>query len=346
MADRRQAAEELLRRQRIRASMVEWARACGFEPAPHHLYIIRHLEGVAHSELPRLLIAAPPGSAKSTYASVLFPAWFLAQHPEAQIICASHTIELAERFARRTRNLIAEHSAALGIELSEDSQSAGRWSLTSGGSLFAVGAGGAIAGYRADLIIIDDPVRSREEAFSESARAKLYEWFVTDLLPRLRPGGKICLISTRWHEDDLFGRLAASGGYEIVSLPAVAERDDPLGRALGEFLWDSDPDYPYGDFLRAQREAQLPSNWSALFQQRPAPEQGDYFKAEWFRPYTSLPPREQMHVYGASDFAVSAGRGTPCTSWSGSTPVANSTFLISGGVRPRPTLASTRSLIW
>ena len=206
---------------------------------------------------------------------MLFPAWFLAQHPEAQIICASHTVELAEKHARGVRNLIIEHGAALGIELAEDSQAAGRWSLNSGGSLFAVGAGGAIAGYRADLFIIDDPVRSREEAFSESGREKLYVWFVTDLLPHLRPGGKICLISTRWHEDDLFGRLAASGGYEIVSLPAVAEEEDPLGRAPGEFLWDLDPEYPYGDFLRAQREAQPPSSWSALFQQRPAPEQGD-----------------------------------------------------------------------
>ena len=309
MADRRQAAEELLRRQRIRASLVEWARACGYEPAPHQAYIIKHLENIAASQLRRLLIAAPPGSAKSTYASVLFPAWYLSQHPEHHVILAAHTIELAERFARRARNLIGEHSAALGLELSDDSQSAGRWSLKSGGSLFAVGAGGAIAGYRADLLVIDDPVRSREEAFSESAREKLYEWFITDLLPRLRPGGKICAISTRWHEDDLFGRLAAIGRYEVVSLPAVAEQDDPLGRAPGEYLWDSDPDYPYGDFLRAQREAQLPSNWSALFLQRPAPEQGDYFRAEWFRPYTVLPARERVAIYGASDYAVSAGKG-------------------------------------
>jgi predicted phage terminase large subunit-like protein len=309
MGNRREAAEELLRRRRILASMVEWARACGFEPAPHHLYIIKQLEKVARSELLRLLIAAPPGSAKSTYASVLFPVFYLALHPEAQIICASHTVELAEKHARAVRNLIIEHGAALGIELAEDSQAAGRWSLKSGGSLFAVGAGGAIAGYRADLIIIDDPVRSREEAFSESARQKLYEWFVADLLPRLRPGGKVLLISTRWHEDDLFGRLAALGHYEIVSLAAVAERDDPLGRAPGEYLWDSDREYAYGNYLRQQREGQLPSNWSALFQQRPAPEQGDFFRAEWFRPYTTLPPLEQMHVYGASDFAVSAGRG-------------------------------------
>jgi predicted phage terminase large subunit-like protein len=310
MVDRKAAAEELLRRQKIRGSMVEFARACNYEPAPHHCYIIQHLEKVAAGELRRLLIAAPPGSAKSTYASVIFPAWYLARHPDHQIICASHTVELAEKHARRARNLIMEHSTVLGVELADDSQSAGRWTLKSGGSVFAVGAGGVVVGQRADAIIIDDALRGREEAHSESAREKLYEWFVSDVLTRLRPGGRIVLISTRWHEDDLFGRLADSSRYKIVSLPAVAESDDdPLGRKPGEYLWDSDPEYPYGEFLRAQREVQLPSNWSALFQQRPAPEEGDYFKAEWFRPMTVTPAREQLHIYGASDYAVSEGRG-------------------------------------
>jgi predicted phage terminase large subunit-like protein len=310
MVDRKQAAEELLRRQKIRGSMVEWARACGYEPAPHHRFIIEHLEKIDSGELRRLLISSAPGSAKSTYASVLFPAWYLSRHPDHQIICASHTVELAEKHARRARNLIMEHSTVLGVELADDSQSAGRWSLKSGGSVFAVGAGGAVVGQRADLIVIDDPLRGREEAHSESAREKLYEWYVSDLLTRLRPGGKICLISTRWHEDDLFGRLAQSGRYGIINLPAVAEDgDDPLGRNPGDYLWDSDPDYPYGEFLRAQREAQLPSNWSALFQGRPAPEEGDFFRAEFFEPLTAMPAREQLHIYGASDYAVSAWRG-------------------------------------
>jgi hypothetical protein len=132
MADRKQAAEELLRRQRIRASLVEFARACGFEPARHHRYIIEHLEKVAAGELHRLLIAAPPGSAKSSYATVMFPAWYLAHFPDHQIICASHTAELSEAFAKRIRNLILEHSVTLGIQLADDSQAAGNWSLRSG----------------------------------------------------------------------------------------------------------------------------------------------------------------------------------------------------------------------
>ena len=279
------------------------------EPAPHHVHIIEHLEKIDSGALRRLLISSAPGSAKSTYASVLFPAWYLSRHPDHQFICASHTVELAEKHARRARDLIMEHSTVLGVELADDSQSAGRWSLKSGGSVFAVGAGGAVVGQRADAVLIDDPQRGREEAHSESAREKLYEWYVSDLLTRLRPGGRICLISTRWHEDDLFGRLAQSGRYGIINLPAVAEDvDDPLGRKPGEYLWDTDPNYPFGEFLRAQRELQLPSNWSALFQGRPAPEFGDFFRAEFFKPLSVMPARETLHIYGASDYAVSSGR--------------------------------------
>jgi hypothetical protein len=126
---------------------------------------MHHLEQVARGEIDRLLISAPPGSAKSQTTSVFFPAHFLANHPAAQIIMVSHTQDLAERFGRRVRNLLSEHAAVLGLELSDDSQAAGRWSLKSGGSLFAVGASGALAGYRADLVILDDVYRSMEDAY-------------------------------------------------------------------------------------------------------------------------------------------------------------------------------------
>jgi hypothetical protein len=290
--------------------MVEWARACGYEPAPHHQFIIKYLERIASGDLTRLLIAAPPGSAKSTYASVLFPCWYLSKHPTHHVICVSNVVELAEKHARRARNLIKEHSAALGISIDENTSAAGRWSLTAGGSTLAIGQGGAILGARADILILDDLIKSREEAMSESARERLHEYFISDLLSRLRPGGKVCLISTRFSEDDLWGRLAQTSRYEIVSLPAQAETaDDPLQRAPGEYLWDSDPEYPYGGFLRMQKENQLPSNWSALFQQRPAPEEGAFFLTSYFRQLSVMPARDDLHIYGSSDYAVSEGRG-------------------------------------
>lgn len=161
------AARELLRRRGIRKNLTDWCGTLGFVPARHHRLIIEKLEAVARREIPRLALFLPPGSAKSTYASVLFPPWLMAQWPGASIIAASHTAELAERWGRRVRNLVSEHSATLGYGLSADSQAAGRWDTDAGGEYYAVGVGGAVTGRRADLAIIDDPVRSREDADSE-----------------------------------------------------------------------------------------------------------------------------------------------------------------------------------
>lgn len=252
----------------------------------------------------------PPGSAKSTYASIVYPAWYLAQGGAA-IIAASHTAELAERWGRRTRNLVAEHSSTLGYGLSADSQAAGRWETTNGGEYFAAGVGGAITGRRADLAIIDDPVRSREDADSEVTRNKTWEWYKSDLYTRLKPGGRIVMIQTRWHEDDLAGRVLAemeAGGdrWDVVSLPAIAEENDQLGRAPGEPLW---PDWESLEALERKRRAVGPRDWSALYQQRPAPEEGNYFRADWLRAYAALPHRDTLRVYGASDYAVTADGG-------------------------------------
>jgi hypothetical protein len=303
------AAAELLRRRGVRKSLTEWARHCGFEPAPHHQLLIDRLERISRGEISRLAVFWPPGAAKSSYGSILFPPWFMANNPGKSIIAASHTTELAEKWGRRVRNLVSENGVTLGVSLSPESQAAGRWALTSGGEYFASGVGSAIVGFRADAAIIDDPVRGHEEAYSESTREKVWEWYKSDLLTRLRPGGSVVLISTRWHEDDLAGRALQEGGWEILSLPAEAEPNDPLGREVGEFLWDDS--YGYANWLRAQKATQLPSNWAALFQQRPAPEEGDYFQAAWLKPYApnELPDLKTLSIFGASDYAVSEGRG-------------------------------------
>ena len=272
-----QAAALLLQRRTLRKSFTLWCQLAGFEPAPHHRLLISKLEAVARGETTRLAVFMPPGSAKSTYGSILFAPWFLSQYPQANIIAASHTTELAEKWGRKVRNLVSEHGKTLGIELSGDSQAAGRWELKQGGSYYAAGCGVGIAGFRADLAIIDDPVRSREDAESETIRDKLWDWFNSDLATRMKPGGRIICIQTRWHEDDLAGRLLeaqAHGGdqWEVLSLPAEAEEGDALGRKPGDFLWDDDDQYPYGDFLRHEKKIQTPRNWSALYQQRPVPD--------------------------------------------------------------------------
>jgi predicted phage terminase large subunit-like protein len=277
--------------------------------------LIQKLEAVSRGEIDRLLVCMPPGAAKSTYTSVLFPGWFLANHPDASVIAASHTTELSERWGRRVRNLILEHGLELGLALRADSQAAGRWQLESDGEYLAAGVGQAILGFRADLIVIDDPIRSREDAQSELIRRNVFEWYSADLKTRfLKPGGRIVMISTRWHEDDLPGRVLAEmekngDVWETLILPAIAEENDPLGRKAGEFLWDDDPTYAYGEFLRRERSTQSPMNWAALYQQRPSPADGDFFQREWLKPYERIPDLETLRTYAASDYAVTSNGG-------------------------------------
>jgi predicted phage terminase large subunit-like protein len=311
---RQTAATELIRRQRIKRSLTEFARLAGFEPAEHHQLLIDKLEAVNAGEITRLAVFMPPGSAKSTYCSILFEPWYLANNPTAQIIAASHTTELAEKWGRRVRNLIRQHATTLGLELSGDSTAAGRWALRSGGEYYAAGVGVGIAGFRADLAVIDDPVRSRQDANSKPVRERVWDWYKADLGPRLKPGARIVLIQTRWHEDDLAGRILEEmrhGGQQwvVLNLPAQAEYDDQLGRAPGEWLWDDE--YGYADFLRQEKATQLPGNWASLFQQRPAPEEGTFFRSDWLRPYrlAEQPARKTLNVYGASDYAVTADGG-------------------------------------
>jgi predicted phage terminase large subunit-like protein len=277
-------------------------------PAAHHRLLIDKLEAVARRDIPRLAIFMPPGSAKSTYASVLFAPWLLANQPHINVLAASHTTELAEKWGRRVRNLIAEHSNVLGISLSQDSQAAGRWALSSGGEYYAAGVGTGIAGFRANLGIIDDPIRSRQDADSELIRDRIWDWYINDFRTRLVPGAREVLIQTRWHEDDLAGRALNHFEWDVLCLPAIAEDNDLLGRAPGEPLWDDDQ-YGYGQQLIELRKTTPARTWSALYQQRPAPEDGDYFKAEWFRPVYNLPDSNTLRVYGASDYAVTADGG-------------------------------------
>ena len=309
----RVAIKQEKHRRKCRRDLLTWCRAAlakqGQEPALHHRLLIEKLQAVAEGRIDRLMVLMPPGSAKSTYASVLFPAWFLANNPKAALIAASHTAELAERFGRRVRNLIAEHSATLGIYLSADNKAAGRWETHEGGEYFAAGILGPITGRRADLVLIDDPVKSRQDADSETVSERVWEWWRADLSTRLKPGARVVLIMTRWSEQDLGGRLEedmASGGrpWDVLRLPMEAEADDPLGRVPGAPLW---PDWFTPDMLaEAKRDART---WSALYQQRPAPEDGDYFRREWVRPVPTMPPRESLRVYGGSDYAVTSDGG-------------------------------------
>lgn len=308
------AAKELLRRRGIRRSLAEFSIAAGYNPAPHHQLLIAELEALAAGEIETLIVEMPPGSAKSTYVNFLFPAWFLARSPSSNVLTASHSSELAERWGRKTRNLISSHALELGVSLDQTSQAAYRWGTANGGEYYAVGVGVGIAGFRADLGIIDDPFGSREDAESKRIRENRWAWYIDDFSARLKPGARRVCMHTRWHDDDLAGRIMRQledlqRPYRRLRLPAEAIDNDPLGRQPGEMLWDDPDGYNYGAFLRARKQESDTRTWASLYQQNPVPDEGDYFKAEWLLPVDHHPPREQMRIYGGSDYAVTADGG-------------------------------------
>ena len=279
----------------------------GFGPAAHHRLLIRELQAVADGVHDRLAVFMPPGSAKSTYTSDLFPPWFLAQGRDRRIIATSNTADLAGTFSRRVRGRIRSHGPTLGYRLEREAEDF--WTTTNGGEYRAAGIGGVITGLRADLALIDDPVKSREEADSEARRNRIWDWFQDDLRTRLRPGAAIVVVQTRWHQDDLSGRLLETqrDQWRVVSLPAEAEADDPLGRTPGEMLWGDDA-YGYAASLARVKAEASTRSWSALYQQRPVPDSGGYFQSDWLHRPTACPDRATLQVYGGSDYAVTAER--------------------------------------
>ena len=302
-SDQQIAAQKVLLRRRVSASLTEWARLNGYEPARHHKFLIEHLEAVVRGEINRLAIFLPPGSAKSTYSSVLFPPWFLAQRARASILVASHSDNLAESFGRRARNLVALHSPTLGYALRSDSKAAGEWNTTNGGLFFSAGIGTKVAGHRFHLGLVDDPIGKKEDADSKLIRDKGWDWYNYDFLPRQEPKAAVVVIQTRWHEDDLAGRILSNEkGWTVISIPLIAGVDDPLGRAPNESLW---PEY----FTAEQIEkARVSPAFSSLYQQTPTPDSGDYFKREWivdaaYAKGTDLP--SSLTYYAGSDHAVS-----------------------------------------
>lgn len=278
----------------------------GFLPAAHHLVLIQALQDIERGNGDRLMVFMPPGSAKSSYVSAIFPAWYLGRHPKDNVIAASHTHDLAASFGRRVRNLFAapEHHAVFGVGVSPDAKAADSWSTAKGGTYFAIGVGGAVSGRRADIGIIDDAVKSREAADSDRERDKTWEWYLNDFKTRLKPGARQVVIGTRWHEDDLYGRILATEAerWRVLKLPMEAVANDPLGRAAGERLW---PEWFTPEMVEdAKRDVRV---WNALYQQEPAGEDGDYFKRDWFGVTEELP--RNLAIYGASDYAVTEGGG-------------------------------------
>ena len=266
----------------------------------------RFLQDVADKKSPRLIITMPPRSGKSELVSRRFPAFALGRNPELQIIATSYSSDLSQRFNRDVQRVIDDEKyfdLFPNTRLSNSrvrTDSRGSYIRTSdlfeivghAGAYRSCGVGGGITGQGADILIIDDPIKDRAQAGSKTIRDSIWDWYTSTAYTRLSPGGGVIVMATRWHTDDLIGRLIQRMGegdtFRIVNYPAIAEHDE-LHRKAGEALHPER--YPLSTLLQIQKTIGS-RDWEALYQQHPVPDGGALFKLEWFRRWTatSLPP--------------------------------------------------------
>jgi predicted phage terminase large subunit-like protein len=245
-----------------------------------------------------------------------FMAWYLATHPDARVILASHEADFAARGGRAVRDVLIEHGRLFGVSVSKRSEAANRWDLErpNQGGMLTVGVGGSPIGRGADLLVVDDPVKNYAEAMSPLIRQRVQEWWTGTMVSRIEPGGAVILIMARWHEDDLAGFLLreAPDEWTELRLPAIADDpDDLLGRDIGEALWPER--YPLDELERRHKETALllgEAVWLAQFQQTPrAPEGGMFPEARWGWLQTIHIGLEPIRWVRAWDLAASEGEG-------------------------------------
>ena len=216
-----------------------------------------------------------------------YPIYRMMLNPHLRIAITSYNQDMADKFSRRARAV----ARRMGVALSEECASIGEWETVEGGGLMARGVGAGVTGNGFDLIIVDDPIKSRDEAESESYRNGVWEWYTNDLYTRLEPNGAIAIIMTRWHEDDLVGRILASedaARWAYLNLPALAEEHDLLGRAVGEALC---PDRFTADVLRDIKRVMGSYAFNALYQGHPSPPEGTLLRRDWWQRYNVRPTK-------------------------------------------------------
>lgn len=252
------------------------------------------LQKVSLGEIKRLIVTMPPRHGKSERVSKKFPAWHIGRNPEDEIILASYSLDLSRGFSRIARDTLTSNDDVFDVVIDKNNQSAESWGIEGyRGAVNAAGVGGAVTGKGARIAIIDDPVKNSEEANSEVMREKVWIWYASVLYTRLTPDGRIIVVMTRWHEDDLVGRLLKKEADEIkegihegerwtvINFPALAEEGDYLGRQPGEPLW---PEYGFDEKRMKKIKSDVGSYvFNALYQQRPSAAGGTIFKRIHFR---------------------------------------------------------------
>lgn len=307
----------------------------------HTEYICNVLQDVEEGKEKRVMIWLPPRHSKSMTVSETFPSYFVGRNTERRVIEVSYGDRLAKRFGRLNKAKVKEFGMPVfGVTLSEwgvGSTSSNDWQVATikegkliqqRGGMLSTGIGGSITGEGADLLLIDDPIKNREEAYSAVYRDKIWEEWKNTLRTRLQPGGSIIIILTRWHEDDLAGRLLNpkyresendKEEWKIISMPAVCDSEnDLLNRKIGQTLW---PGYGFDEEWAEQTKNDVGSKtWSSLYQQKPSATEGDLIKRNWWGIYNHNAPPEFIEIIQSWDCAYEEkdnlkGSYTVCTTW-------------------------------
>ena len=308
--------------------------------------IERFVEAVERGESPRLLLMMPPRSGKSEISSRHTPAWILGKHPDWEIIAGSHTSSLALSFSRYLRDVMRDPAYASVFpeaKLDPSSQSVENWNLTKGGGYLAAGVGTGITGRGAHVLLLDDLVKDMEAADSITIRDNTWEWYLSTAYTRLAPGGGVLGLMTWWHDDDWAGRIQqamanddGADQFEIIRYPAINDQGDeyilpddtivqippgftvPEGARLTRRMGTAIHPARYTTEMMLRIKNNLVGGgqkrvWDALYQQNPVPDEGNFFGKEMFRYYGSPPPRSELFVYQAWDFAISEGKESDYT---------------------------------
>jgi len=258
-----------------------------WKPAPHLVLIAKIIQDRLEQGGARMILTVPPRHGKSNLVSERVPPFIIGDHPDWRVMLASYEASFAASWGGKARDIMEEYGDELfGLKVKDDSSAKASWGIEGHeGGMTTAGVGGPLTGKGANVLIIDDPVKNDKEANSQVYRDAVWEWFRATAYTRIEPGGSCIVIMTRWHEDDLVGRLikdAEEGGekWEVINLPAIAGEDDLMGRAEGEALWPER--FPVKELARIKR--MLGSYWwAALYQQTPQAEDGEIFKRSQFR---------------------------------------------------------------
>jgi len=286
------------------------------QPAEHHHILIDAMMALIFDAAPpKLIVALPPGAAKSTYLSIILPCFLLARDSTKQILCLSASESLAENFARRRRSAMKtpQWIKLAQTSLAADAQSLAYQGTEKGGSIVSAGAGSTIQGLRADYIIVDDPISGFEQANSVNQTDKLASWYFSEARSRLKPNGKEIIVATRWSIFDLSQKmldlhLSDKEEWKYIRIPMECDdpENDPLNREMGAPLW---PEW-FTPEMRADAKRD-PQIWQTLYQQRPLTESGSFIPPEHIhiKPREDLPPTEKMKIYIGTDIALSIQKG-------------------------------------